>query len=63
MTLFYKSTLMEGKMPKCPECGELIDIIDDMEAGEIIECDNCGLELEIVSLDPVELKIFEEEEK
>jgi lysine biosynthesis protein LysW len=34
-----------------------------METRELIECGNCGLELEIISLDPEELKIFEEEEK
>jgi alpha-aminoadipate carrier protein LysW len=50
-------------MAVCPECGEAVSLLDDMEAGEIIECDNCGLELEIISLNPIRLEIFEEEEK
>ena len=50
-------------MAKCPECGEAVELSGDMETGELIECGNCGLELEIISLDPEELKIFEEEEK
>ncbi len=50
-------------MVKCPECGEIVELIDGMETGEIIECGNCGVELEITSLTPVKLEIFEEEEK
>ena len=50
-------------MSVCPECGASVEILSDMEIGEIIECENCGLELEILSLHPVKLNIFEEEEK
>ncbi len=50
-------------MAKCPECGEFVKLLGDMEIGEIIECDTCGVELEIISLDPEKIKIFEEEEK
>jgi alpha-aminoadipate carrier protein LysW len=50
-------------MTKCPECGEEVRVLEDMVAGELIECNNCGLELEIISLDPLTLEIFEEEEK
>ena len=48
---------------KCPECGETVELSDDMVVGEIIECVNCGVELEIASIDPVVFNIFEEEEK
>ena len=51
-------------MARCPECSEIIELSGNMETGELIECGNCGLELEIISLDPViVLRIFEEEEK
>ncbi|MBI5207384.1 MAG: lysine biosynthesis protein LysW [Candidatus Firestonebacteria bacterium] len=50
-------------MPYCIECNASLDIPDDVEIGEIIECDNCGVELEVISTKPVKLKIFEEEEK
>lgn len=40
----------------CPECDNPIDIdVDEVEEGETLQCDECGLELEIVSTDPLEL--------
>ncbi len=40
----------------CPECDNPLDIdTDDVEEGEIIQCDECGTDLEIVSSDPLEL--------
>ena len=40
----------------CPECEAEID--DDFEdVGEIITCPECGVELEIVSVDPVEFDL------
>lgn len=49
-------------MENCPECGAPIED-EGYEVGEIIECPDCGVELEIVSIDPFELEIAEEEEK
>ena len=34
-------------MADCPECGVLIEQKQDMEMGEIIQCNDCGTELEI----------------
>ncbi|MEM2914150.1 MAG: lysine biosynthesis protein LysW [Candidatus Bathyarchaeia archaeon] len=31
----------------CPECGAEISISDDVTQGEIITCQDCGLELEV----------------
>jgi len=40
----------------CPECDNLLDIDEDeVDAGEILTCDECGMELEIVSVDPIEI--------
>ena len=40
----------------CPECDNPLDLdMDEMEKGEIITCDECGTELEIVSVDPPEI--------
>jgi alpha-aminoadipate carrier protein LysW len=40
----------------CPECDNPIDIdVDEVEEGETLQCDECGLDLEIVSVDPLEL--------
>ncbi len=38
----------------CPECDNPLDIDVDMtDEGEIITCDECGTELEVVTLDPL----------
>ena len=39
----------------CPECDNPLDIDpDDIEEGEVIPCDECGVDLEVVSSDPLE---------
>lgn len=48
---------------RCPECDEELIIPDDAEEEEIIDCENCGVEIEILCIDPLEIRIFEEEEK
>jgi alpha-aminoadipate carrier protein LysW len=46
----------------CPECDNPVDIdVDDVEAGEVVTCDECGTDLEIVSVDPLELAAVDEE--
>jgi alpha-aminoadipate carrier protein LysW len=35
--------------------------VDDVEEGEIIQCDECGTDLEVVSSDPLELAPVDEE--
>ena len=40
----------------CPECDTPIPVDpDEVEEGETVQCDECGLELEVVSVDPLEL--------
>jgi alpha-aminoadipate carrier protein LysW len=40
----------------CPECDNPLDIdVDDVEEGELVQCDECGSDLEVVSSDPLEL--------
>ena len=46
----------------CPECDNPLDIdVDDVEEGEIVTCDECGTELEVVSSDPLQLAAVDEE--
>ncbi len=46
----------------CPECDSPLDVdVDDVEEGEIIQCDECGIDLEVVSSDPLELVPVDEE--
>ena len=40
----------------CPECDTPITIdADEVDEGETVTCDECGLELEVISVDPLEL--------
>lgn len=48
---------------ECPVCEAEVTLADDVEEGEIVECDECGSELEVVSLDPVKLEEAPEEEE
>ncbi|PYV15401.1 MAG: hypothetical protein DMG07_09855 [Acidobacteria bacterium] len=43
-------------MSYCPECEAVIDEeVEDL--GEIVSCPECGVELEVVSVDPVEFDL------
>lgn len=45
----------------CPECDSPIDVDEELDAGETLECEECGAELEVVSTDPLELVAIEGE--
>lgn len=45
----------------CPECSEDVYVDADSEQGDTVTCDECGTDLEIVGLDPIELDIHEED--
>jgi alpha-aminoadipate/glutamate carrier protein LysW len=45
----------------CPDCEAEVHVDTDADKGDTMSCDECGAELEIVGLDPVELDIVEEE--
>lgn len=44
-------------MAECPECAAEIQLDDNVEEGEIIVCPDCGVELEVISLDPIVLEM------
>ena len=48
----------------CPECGAENELGSDTVVNEIIVCQDCGVDLEVISLDPpkVELAPMEEED-
>jgi alpha-aminoadipate carrier protein LysW len=48
----------------CPECETQIALEPDAELGEIIVCPDCGVDLEVIGLDPaaVDLAPMEEED-
>lgn len=41
----------------CPECGAELHVEEDMDKGDIIECEECEARLEVVGLDPIELDL------
>ena len=45
----------------CPECSENVFVDAESEQGDIIACEECGTQLEIVGLDPIELDIYADE--
>jgi len=48
-------------MPSCPECENELDIeVDEVEEGDVIACEECGSEFEVVGVDPLELARVEE---
>lgn len=47
----------------CVACGAELELPDGIVLGEVLWCADCGVELEVIRLDPLQLELFEEEEK
>ena len=45
----------------CPDCEAQVHVDLDADKGDLVSCDECGTQLEVVGLDPVELDIAEED--
>lgn len=43
-------------MWECEECQTEQDLDPDAEEGQIIECEECGAEFEVIELEPLELR-------
>jgi len=51
-------------MVTCPVCDAEIDIEEDeLDEGDTLSCDECGAELRVAGVDPLELEPVEEEEE
>jgi alpha-aminoadipate carrier protein LysW len=51
-------------MPTCPECDAMIDIEEDqIEEGQAVECPECGAELEVVCVEPIEFDVLRNEDE
>jgi alpha-aminoadipate carrier protein LysW len=48
---------------ECLECGAELELAEDVEVGEIVVCPDCGVELEVMSLDPMALELAPEVEE
>lgn len=47
----------------CMECGAGLEIGNDLIIGEILECPECGVELEVVQLSPLSIELAPEIEE
>ena len=46
----------------CPECDNPLDIDEDeVEEGDTLTCDECGADLEVVTVDPLEVALVDAE--
>jgi alpha-aminoadipate carrier protein LysW len=51
-------------MVNCPKCDAVIDLDEDeIDEGDTLTCDECGADLSVSSLDPLELETAGEEEE
>lgn len=47
---------------ECPECFGEIELKDVMQ-NEIVQCGDCGVDLEVIEIDPVALELAPEEDE
>ncbi len=51
-------------MPNCPECENELDLeVGEVEEGDVVACEECGTEFEVVGVEPLELARIDEEEE
>ncbi|MGC9522559.1 MAG: lysine biosynthesis protein LysW [Anaerolineae bacterium] len=48
---------------ECPECGGMVELVEDTIVHEIVVCPDCGVELEVIDLDPPAVDLAPEEEE
>jgi alpha-aminoadipate carrier protein LysW len=51
------------KNAECPVCAAAVPLTEDTVKGELITCSDCGVELEVISLDPPLLAEAPQEEE
>jgi alpha-aminoadipate carrier protein LysW len=51
----------QNKQVICPDCGAEIGISENMMVGDILECQECGTEVEVLSLNPLKCRELIEE--
>ncbi len=45
-------------MAFCPECEAALDVEDDVDEGQRLDCPECGAELEVVNTNPLEIRVI-----
>jgi alpha-aminoadipate/glutamate carrier protein LysW len=55
-TIPTRPCLRGGNMPICPECESPLDFeADEVEEGDVVVCDECGTEFEVIATEPLEI--------
>ena len=58
LTLVREHKALEREaMPQCPECSAEVNVDDGLQVNEILQCAECGSELEVMMLAPVGLAL------
>ncbi|UCH63424.1 MAG: lysine biosynthesis protein LysW [Fidelibacterota bacterium] len=55
--------MSKSQQSPCPECGYEIAVAADTVKGEILQCGDCGMELEVINIEPLEVAPAPEEEE
>jgi alpha-aminoadipate/glutamate carrier protein LysW len=51
-------------MVNCPACDAVIDVDEeDLDEGDVLECDECAAALTVISTDPLEFEADEDDEE
>ena len=51
-------------MVRCPKCGSEVDVDEDeVEEGEILACNECETEMEVVQIHPVKVNSISDDEE
>lgn len=51
-------------MVNCPKCDAVIDVDEEeLDEGDTLTCDECGADLSVTGLDPLEVEAGEDEEE
>ena len=51
-------------MVNCPNCDAVIDLDEEeLDEGDTLTCDECGADLSVTGLDPLELETSEDEDE
>ena len=54
---------MSTNTPNCPYCDATVELPEDVMANELVSCADCGTELDVISLNPLELDAAPEVEE
>ena len=47
----------------CPECEAVVPMSPDCEPGQVVQCGECGAELEVVTVEPLSFTLAPPEEE